>query len=97
MNGMAILQVLEMTQHFYRKAVANKIFAGNSTDVLTFKCGGSQHVNEICGKTYTIDVGGFKFSSHSELECALNMLSEVESRGIPAPGGLQRSDFYENS
>ena len=69
---------------YYRKACADKVFVGNSTDVLTFKCGGSQHVNEVCGKTYAID--GFQFSAHSELDCVLTMLSEVESRGIPAPG-----------
>ena len=63
-----------------------RLFVGNSTDVLTFKCGGSQHVNEVCGKNFAIKDGDFKFSPHSELECVLTMLTEVEDQGIPAPG-----------
>ena len=73
---------------YYRRECADRVFVGNSTDVLTFKCGGSQHVNEVCGKTYAIKDGGYKFSAHSELECVLTMLSELEDRGIPAPGEL---------
>ena len=74
----------------YRRECADRVFVGNSTDVLTFKCGGSQHVNEVCGKTYAIRDGGFEFSAHSELECVITMLSELEERGIPAPGEFRR-------
>ena len=72
-----------------------RLFVGNSTDVLTFKCGGSQHVNEVCGKTYTIKDGGFEFSAHSELECVLTMLSELEEWGIPAPGEFRRVNIIK--
>ena len=65
------------------------MFAGDSTDVLTFKCGGSQHVNEVCGKTFVLK-GGFEHSPHSELESVQALLREAERRGLPAPGPVEQ-------